>query len=202
VLLSGSFSTNAQINLQIGQTVRAGSISVRSASGRVANVATQAAITTQAGAAVFSINMANSSTASGLTVSNTAAGAGAVYAIRAQGQSDVTITGNTLIVSGANQGGIGVDVRTSTGAVVSSNTIQSSATTAGALGIQANGATGLSVSNNSISAAGVVSYAFSADGATALNAAASTGNILVSGTCNGGPFASGSVSFTNGTVCQ
>ncbi|MBR9970607.1 inverse autotransporter beta domain-containing protein [Magnetospirillum sulfuroxidans] len=202
VLLSGSFSTNAQINLQIGQTVKSGSISVRSASGRVANVATQAAITTQAGAAIFSITMADGSTVSGLTVSNTAAGAGAVYAIRAQSQSDVTITGNTLIVSGANQGAIAVDIVTTTGAVVNNNTIQSSATTVGAVGIEAAGATGLSVSNNSISAAGVVSYAFNADGATALNAASSTGNILVSGTCHGGPFASGSVSFTNGTVCQ
>lgn len=199
VVLNGTFSTNATIMVQPGQTVLgSGVMTVSTPSGRTASVALSGgAIATQSNATIYSVHMGDNSTLSGMAISNLGTGS-AVYAVNGQGSSGVTIRGNVLTT--ASPGGtVSIDGRNSTNLTVIGNTINSDGMGAGAHGINVGNATGAIIADNVITLTTTsVRYAVIGTNATSFNTAASTGNVTNAGvSClftGGAP--SGSVGFS------
>ena len=201
VILSGTFNTTTVITLQPGQTL-AGSIAVRTPSGRIATTpsATIAGVVT--GPAVIP---ANNSTFTGLTLTNnnTAPGVGSA-GVQTNGTTGVTISNSTISVSADTNNAIGVNIVGTSGITITGNRISASggATTAGNAIVLNGAASVATVAGNTLDASGGAGANAVAAVAGAFNTAASTGNVLGSGACavgGGGP--TGQVGFTNGTTC-
>lgn len=215
VILSGTFTTTATTTLQSGQTVMgAGTLSVRTASGRTATLTTSSAtLNGNVGASNYTMEMASNSTLRGLTLNSSDTGGNSVVAVRAQNVTGVTITNNTITTSSNTQtsqavlvsiGGAG----NSAGATISNNTLTAT-TTAGtsAYAIQVNDGFGGSnvsatISGNTLSASG----ASTTNAHTRLNSAniltGSSGNTVTNGTCSVGTAGTGgTVTYTNAAAC-
>ena len=209
VILSGSFDTGGAITtLQNGQTVMgAGSIGVRTPSGRVATLTTPAAtLTGNVGLANYAIVMANNSTLSGMTINNTNP---TVFqnaqGVVANGVSNARIVNNVINASftgGAAGTAHGIDVISgASNALVSGNTLNVATTGSLSLGVQVNGASA-TVAGNVLSASG----GSSTNATTLLNNAnilpGSSGNTALAGSCSVSAAGVGAtVTFTNAAAC-
>ncbi|MCX7361076.1 MAG: inverse autotransporter beta domain-containing protein [Alphaproteobacteria bacterium] len=225
VVLSGGFVTTASTTLQTGQTLYGGgTLSVRTASGRVVDVALPSASISSTTPAIDGLlTMGNNSTVSGVTFNYTSSSNGTI--IGAAGSAGATITGNRIvmenatggsgisIVNGSNitignnsitmvgtgaGGSLGIFVQGVTGVTVSNNSAAVTST-ATAIGLSSVDTTGLTVSGNSLSAVATSSRAISLRNTDVV--AGSTGNVRVNGTCATAGANTGSVSFTDGTTC-
>ncbi len=202
VLLSGNFNTTTLLSLATGQTLT-GTMTVQSASGRLATINTGATISATNATSAIQVNAGG--TVSGLTVSNAySGGTGGRTILIADGSTNVQIINNRIFAtqSGANAA-VAVIVGQNTTATIAGNTLSvtgsGAATTMTALAMTSANAT-VTVSNNSLSASGGTTNNIVWSSATTTINAGSTGNIRGSGVCNG-TSASGAVSFTNGTSC-
>lgn len=203
VILSGTFNTAGNtISLQANQTLT-GSLSVRSASGRVATLNTGAAV--HATNATDTVIVNSNGTLSGLTITNTfSGGLGGRGVLVAGGAGGVSITNNTISVNQtAANAAVALAFSNGTSGTISGNTLTvtgtGGATTMTALAINVGGGTTATVTGNSMSASGGTTNNMAWVTGATINAG-STGNIRGSGACNGAP-ASGSIAFTNGTTC-
>ncbi len=195
VILSGTFNTNASVNMAAGQTlIGGGSLSVSSPSGRTAVLSLPGATITASASSALA--MANGTTLSGITINNTY-NLGAAYALDAQGINNVTIKDS--VISAASTAGVYViDARTTNNMILSGNTITS--ISAGGVGIQADSASNITIAGNTF---GTASLPFGIHGNqwTSFNAV-STGNVANGTNCGFAPGSPvGSVGFTNGTTC-
>ncbi len=215
VILSGTFTTTAITTLQSGQTVMgAGTLSVRTASGRTATLTTSSAtLNGNVGASSYTVEMASNSTLRGLTINSSNTGGNSVVAVRAQNVTGVTITNNTITASSNTASSQAVLVSiggagNSAGATISNNTL--TATTTGATtayAIQVNdflAASNVSatISGNTLSASG----ASTTNAHTRLSSAniltGSSGNTVSNGTCSVASAGSGgTVTYTNAAAC-
>ncbi|HUW51041.1 MAG TPA: inverse autotransporter beta domain-containing protein [Sulfuricella sp.] len=208
VILSGTFNTTATTTLQAGQTVMGGgSLTVKSASGRTAALSLPSA--TVAGGIGGGVNsstfaLANNSTLTGLTISNSGNAGAGIAAIYVNGISGVTLSNNTITgtESGANTG-IGVALNNASNITISGNNISASAgATAEALVMIDSTAT---ITGNTLSASHGANnyYAFFNTGGGNTTLTSSTGNVHSNGTCQN--FAAGhitgSLSFTDLSTC-
>lgn len=219
VILSGSFSTTTNVVTPAsGQTVMgAGSLTVRSPSGRTATLTTSGATiagTVSAGNAATVEITNNNSTLTGLTVTNTLA-AGTVIAVHVGAVSGTTISNNaitaTRTAAGANPVGAINLPAASNNTTISGNTL--TATASGGAGSETQGIralgspTNVTASGNTFNASGSAlatnDNTIKVDaGAASFVTAASTGNVVVNGNHNCLiANTTGSVSFTNGTTC-
>ncbi len=215
VILSGSFTTNSNstgvVTLQSGQTVMgSGTLGLRTASGRTvtANLSNSASITGNVGNANYTIQMANSSTLTGLTINNTNSnGAANALGIRANNVSDATISNNVITATETSTGPAhGIDIiGTSTNVLVTGNTI--TATTAGggnAIAVQVNDPShpSATISNNTLSASGGTTENAVVDLSHANILSGSTNNVKSRGNCVVSSAGVGTtVGFTDGTTC-
>lgn len=198
VVLTGTFNTTARISMSAGQTIiGGGALSVQTPSGHTATLnLSGATIATAAGSAQSSLLMANNSTISGMTITNTYNAAGA-NGVDAQARTGASII-NSVISVNSTSGVYAIDAR-GTNLVIRGNTITANATTFGASGIYAQGANNITVAGNTFESitTNVSKYAVAGDNTTSINSAASTGNVSISGTCAfslGAP--TGSIGFT------
>lgn len=204
VVLSGTFNTTATTAMQTGQTL-AGSVSVRTASGRTATTPPATISATFSGVAV---DAANNSTLSGLTVRNTGSAGTGTTGVRASGVTGVTIANSAISASelGANSSN-GVLVIGAASATITGSSISAigNNNTGVATAINVFSATStVTVANSTLSGSGSSIAGFNrflsfGAGAT-VNTAASTGNTAAAGVCNN-LGANGFVSFTGGTTC-
>jgi hypothetical protein len=204
VILSGSFNTTAMTTMQAGQTLMgAGTLRVRSASGRVASLATPAA--TIAGVDLTGdplIETANNTTLSGLTINATNSTGGQAFGVRVLA-NNVRIVGNTITanhtagISSANAVFIfGND------AIVDGNIL--TATNAGANDAFALSVSGASatITGNTLSASGSGTN-YHTNLTNAVIRSGSAGNRLGTGntgTCNNAGGGSGFVGYSDGTA--
>ncbi|HEY4135686.1 MAG TPA: inverse autotransporter beta domain-containing protein [Alphaproteobacteria bacterium] len=208
VILSGSFTTTASTQLQTGQTLMgAGSLTVRSASGKTATLNTPTATinSTIPGGVSGTVNMAKDSTLTGMTLHDTDSTNAFGVAAGGSTLTGARILNNTITATATDPGGSarGVIISTSANVLISGNTISTQVVSGPATGITVSGSTA-TVSNNSIEVQGVLS---GLSGAVVLQvgtiSAGSTGNTVVAGqpcgTTGGG---SGSVGFTNAAACD
>ncbi len=209
VILSGSFTTAASLTLQSGQTVMgAGSLAVRTPSGRTATLTTPSAtVTGNLGFTNYTVTMANNSTLSGMVINNTDNSGANALAVRANGVSGARILNNTLNATQTGGGGgtaHGVDVTGGASNItVSGNTItaRGSGGAAIALAVQVNGASA-TVTGNSLSGSGAVTTNATVDLSTANILSGSNGNNAVAGSCDvAAAGTGGTVNFTNAASC-
>ncbi len=198
VILSGTFNTNAQVNMSNDQALMAGTVAVRSPSGRVATLNTSATIAAATNATDYVLNMADGAMVSGLTVTNFKTDGTAAWGITAQGRSDVVIRGNTVSVTSDAGGAVAIDARTTTNANVIGNTINAISAAVVANGIYLQSADNITVAGNSFNSVGVSRNAISGNQWTSFSAA-SIGNVAVSGGCTfgGATPPPANISFTN-----
>ena len=193
VILNGTFNTTATVTMQSGQSLLAGAVPVKSASGHTATLTTSATIATNAAAAT--VLMANNATLDGVTVNNTynfIAG----NAVTAQGFTGATIRNNTLSAGGSS-GSVTVDALSSVNLAISGNTITATSSGVGAaIGIRALGANNLTVSGNTFNMSGTTQYVVAGSNTTVFNTAASTSNATNSGSCYFVGAPTGSVGFS------
>lgn len=203
VILSGTFNTNAAIQMSAGQTIIGrGSLSVRSPSGHTATLTTPGAtISAATDSTLSALIMNNGTTLDGVTVTNTYNLASA-NSVNAQGYTGVTIE-NSTISAGGSLGDYAIDALSSTNMVVSGNTISAKASGgSSSLGIRAEGANNITIAGNTFDMAGALQYVITGNNTTVFNTAASIGNVTNSGTCifiGGAP--TGTVGFTGGMTC-
>jgi hypothetical protein len=211
VILSGTFNTIATTTLQAGQTVvGGGSLTVATPSGHTAALSLPGA--TVAGGIGGGVNwstfaMANNSTLTGLTISNSGNAGTGIAAIYAHNVNSVTLSNNTITgTETGNNTGIGLLLYAATNVTISGNAITGTTgagTTAEALGVIDSTAT---ITGNTLSASGGSAnnyYAFFNTGGGNTTLTSSTGNIHSSGTCRNlaAGHITGSVSFTDGSTC-
>ncbi|HEY4135232.1 MAG TPA: inverse autotransporter beta domain-containing protein [Alphaproteobacteria bacterium] len=232
VILSGNFTTTTTTQLQAGQTlVGGGSLAVRSASGKTATLNVPGAtINGTPGGSSATVQMANDSTLTGLTINDTDGSGTNSIAVRVDAVSNVRIIGNTLssestavaqtlLVSGASNNvtisNNEVSSRTTGGAANNAlNFVGGSGTITGNMFTSIGGSTvsALSLGNSGTTTVTVNDNILSASGGTGFNRAVnyapgvvvnagSTGNINNGGVCGGSAPISGAVEFTNGTTC-
>ncbi|MCE5181193.1 MAG: inverse autotransporter beta domain-containing protein [Betaproteobacteria bacterium] len=207
ILLSGTFNTTASVDLTGNKSLIAGNVTVLTPSGRTAVLSSPATISNSNNALNFIIAAPGNNTISGLTISGTRAG-GSGYGIHINDTAgNVSILNNTITMTQTGNNAIlGIAAaQQNQNLTISGNTVTvvgkagQTATGLGLLGTT--GPASATVSGNTLNVSGGGNnYAVWVDNQTTINAG-STGNVLVSGTCNGGPTASGSVGFTNGTTC-
>lgn len=201
VILSGSFSTTASVTLNAGQSLMGSGVSVRSPSGRTATLTNSATISGAVGGSNPTVDAANNSTISGLTISNTIGDGNGVNAVTVNGVTGVTIANNVITSTNqATNSTNGVVITGGGSATVTGNTI--SAANGGAVAAinLFNGTA--TIANNTLSASGgtAASRFLSLSNGVTINTAASTGNTATAGVCaNGG--ANGFASFSDGTTC-
>lgn len=202
VLLAGTFNFTSPVSLNYGQTLT-GNLTVRSSSGQVATINTGAAIRATNASSLVIVNAGG--ILSGLELSNSfSGGTGGRGVLIADGSTGVRIFDNIISVAQAgSNAAIGITVGQNTQSTVSGNTVtvsgSGSATIMSAL-VANSSNTVLTVSGNTLSAAGGSSnYRVWSAVATVFDPA-STGNVRGAGTCNGGS-ASGVVHFTDGSHC-
>jgi len=183
VILSGSFATTATTALQSGQTLMgAGSLQVRSPSGRVATLTTPSAtINGDTALGTATIEMAANSTLAGMRINDTDTGGVNSIPVRVTGVSGVTIANNTLSATTTNGSaqallvsGVGASNIT-----VSGNTLTAQATVGGnSIGLNfTNGASG-TIANNTITATGAANVRALALGNLNTTTATVSGNTL------------------------
>jgi Inverse autotransporter, beta-domain len=203
VILSGTFNTTALTQVQSGQNLMAGPITVRSASGRTATLTTSATISsTNANA----IQLAGNNTLSGLTINTTfSGGAGGSGVLLNNTAGNISILNNTITVTqtGANAA-VGINASTNTNVTISGNTVtltgSGGATTLTALGISSVTGTGALVTGNTISASGGTTNRAATVSASTITSG-STGNVKSAGVCNNGGGNTGQISFSDGSTC-
>lgn len=204
VVLSGTFNTTNWVRLQSGQTLAAGTVAVRTASGRIANLTTSATINATPGADSMAVEMQSISNATvkGLTIRSTDSGSGSPVGVRANNCTGCTISNNTITASSSTGGPQTVIVINSSNVTVSGNTLTATttgATTAYAIQVASSSAT---VTNNTLSASG----ASTTNAHTRLTSAnilsGSSGNTVNNGTCSINGAGSGTtVTYTNAAAC-
>lgn len=209
VILTGSFSTTATVTLQNGQTLMgAGSVTVRGASGHTATLTTSSATIsggTAGGTANPAVALANNSTLTGMTVSNSlTAGAGA-FGVRGNGVSGATVSNSTI--SASETGGaqaIALQITgASSGVTVSGNTLTGTSTAGNlAVGLSVNGS-GATVKGNTLNGTGGGGGNDRYLDLTSANIqSGSSGNSAGSGACNVAVAGSGTtVTFNNAAAC-
>lgn len=200
VILSGTFNTNAQVNMAAGQTlIGGGSLTVSSPSGRTAVLSLPGAtIAATANSTQVALAMANNATLIGMTVTNDSNVSGSSSAVKAQSTTGVTIRNSTLAATGTS-GAYVLDAQTTTNAVIVGNTITATPSALAALGIRTESANNITIADNTITTTvtpSVSKRAITGNQWTVF-AAGSTGNVAVGGTCifiGGAP--AGSVGFS------
>ena len=209
VVLSGTFNTSGITALQPGQTLMGtGTLSVRTASGRTVNLITPGATITGAVAGNNpAVSLANNSTMTGLTVSNTATGGGTPnpFAVRANGVTGATVANNALSGTG-NGGGGTAQALLITGAssniTVRGNTLTAVGTVGLTVGLNVVNSTGILVTGNTMSA---TSTNAPNSRAIVINngsfAAGSTGNTIAAGICSVAAAGTGSIGLSSGGSC-
>lgn len=184
VVLSGTFNTNAKINMAAGQTlIGGGSLAVTSASGHTATLSLPGAtIAATANSTQIALSMANNATLIGMTVTNNYS-VGSSNAVSVQGLAGVTIRNSALTTTGT-LGGYALDAMTATNAVIVGNTLTANPSGGPAIGIRTESANNISISGNTIATSVTpgVKYAITGNNFTVF-AAGSTGNVAVGGTC-------------------
>lgn len=210
VILSGTFNTSGITTLQTGQTLMgAGTLTVRTPSGRTATLTTPRATITGAVAGNNpAVALANNATLTGLQVSNTATGGGTPnpFAVRANGVTGATVSNNILLGFGNNGGGTAQSLLitgASSNITVSGNTLTSTGTTGISVGLNVVNSTGILVLNNTMSAASNAPATQSR--AIVVNngsfAAGSAGNTILNGICSVALAGTGSIGLTSGGTC-
>ncbi|MDO9437304.1 inverse autotransporter beta domain-containing protein [Hydrogenophaga sp.] len=219
VVLAGTFDTSAETYLQPGQTVMgAGSLAVRTDSGRATSVALPGAEIRMYMPGFFgvmaTVNMADNSTLTGLTIRHLDPGgfAGAnTIGVRADAVGNARILNNTVssATSGA-AGAFGIRVQGgSTGVIVANNVVSAQNVTSNAIALQVVEAQAQAVGNtlSAYGAAPANSYAVSLVGTSAdvYLLPGSTGNRIQAGRCGLNIFPGfsvvGTMSFVDGTTC-
>jgi len=212
VILSGNFDTAGTITtLSAGQTLMgAGSVSVRTPSGRTATLTTPAAtLTGNIGATSYTVVMANSSTLTGLTINSTVnTSATNALGVRVDNVSGARVIGNTINATFTGGGGgtaHGIDVlNASSNILISGNTVTSVTNGSIALGIQVNGAAhpSATISGNTLSASGGTTRNATVTLSNANILSGSSGNTAVAGNCDVSTTGVGAtVGFTNAAPC-
>ncbi len=208
VLLSGTFNTTATTQLQTGQTLMgAGMVSVRTASGRVVTVSSPGATIVGAVAGNSStVQMADNSTLTGMTVSNVSTGGGSPnpMGVYVSGVSGATIHNNTISAT-HNLGGGGSAIAVSIAGNPGNITVTDNTVTAVGMGVALGvyvDTSSATLRGNTLSATGGGPNSF----AVGLNAAniqsGSTGNTIANGVCIALGAGTGTVmSFTNAANC-
>ena len=198
VVLSGTFNTNAQVTMAVGQTlIGGGSLAVRSASGRTATLSLPGAtIAAGANATFRALVMLNDTSLIGMTVTNNYS-AGTSNAVTAQNRSGVTIRNSTLTSTGT-AGTYVLDALTATNMVIVGNTITANPSAGTAIGIRTESANNITIADNTIATTVTPAnkYAITGNNFTVF-AAGSTGNVAVGGTCNFAGAPTGSVGFSS-----
>lgn len=202
VLLSGTFSTTATINVQTGQTVMgAGMLSVTTPSGRTVTLTTPAATITGTINATGALSMGNASTASGLVISNTGTGGGGL-GVLVNNTTGVTIANNTISAAetgGNNAAAIAVVTGSAT---ITGNTLSAASTLSNTAALFTNNAT-VTVIGNTFSALqnGVPApRALNLQNSSTINPG-SIGNVLVTGGCFFSLSVTGSIGLAGGATC-
>lgn len=205
VILSGTFNTNAPVNMAANQTlIGGGSLTVSSPSGRTAVLSLPGAtIAAATNSTQNALGMANNATLIGMTVTNDSTVGGTSNAVNAQGTTGVIIRNSTLTTTGA-LGGYALDAMSTTNAIIAGNTITANPTGAVAMGIRTESANNITIADNTITTTVTPGnkYTITGNNFTVFNTADSTGNVAVGGTCifiGGAP--TGSVGYANGTTC-
>lgn len=208
VVLSGTFNTTAITQLQTGQTLMgAGTLTVRAPSGLTATLNTPGA--TIVGAVAGNnpaIAMANNSTLTGLSVSNTATGGGVPnpFAVRANGVTGATISNNTLTGFENLVGGTAQALLISGGSsnIAVLNNRLSATGTGIAVGLNVVNSTDIWVVGNTMSASG---NSGGNSRAIVINngsfRAASNDNTIQNGICSVALAGTGSIGLTSGGSC-
>jgi hypothetical protein len=221
VVLNGTFNTTAATTLNAGQTLTAGTVTVKTPSGFAANVTTSATISAS-GVGGGAVVMANNSTVSKLTITSSAGGSVGNAGVEATNVTGVTVTGNTIsatITSGGSNNTLGVEVLgTAAGSYAATITNNSITTTNNGSGAATalllntrNPSTSTitaTVSGNTLNASGTsasnaVALITGAGTSVTVNTTSSTGNVKQTGVCtvtNSGTM-SGSIGFTDGSTC-
>ncbi len=201
VILSGTFNTTAQTQMQGGQTLMAGNIMVRSASGRTANLVTSATISgTNVGAAAV-LQPTDNTTVQGLTIRVNNSGTAAIGIQANNTAGNIRYLNNTVIVSSGASTANAIVVGANTNVTVSGNTATATTVagqTAQALIVNSNSTA--TVTGNTLSASGGTTNRAVLVGNATINAG-STGNVNTSGICTNTGSTTGSIVFTNGTTC-
>ncbi|MPY71210.1 MAG: hypothetical protein GEU92_14110 [Alphaproteobacteria bacterium] len=207
VVLSGTFTTTAATVLQSGQTLMgAGSVAVRSPSGRTATLTTPAATINAAVPIVgtnATVTLASNTTLTGLNLTNSVGGGNAAIGVAGDNVTGITITNNAISSTTTGNGVIGMRLTGTVTGVVSDNTITATTVpgqTATAFATSGVGAKTLTVSGNTITATGGTTNN-AVNVSNAIFNAGSTGNVLGGGACVDSGGNTGSISFTNGATC-
>lgn len=202
IVLSGSFSTTASIDLAGNKSLMAGSITVRSPSGRTATLNAPATITgNTAGMNVNSIILApGNNTISGLTLIGSGSNARGVHVNDTAG--NVTISNNTISLTQTGAGSlVGVNLNINSNiSVIGNNITLRGLAGQNTQGLRGGNTTNLTVAGNTFDVSGgaanrMIRYL---GGETVTSG--STGNVRINGVCDSFP-ASGSAGFTDGTTC-
>ncbi len=211
VILSGTFEAGTvQVNMTAGQTlVGAGSLTVRSPSGRVATLNTNTTATINGSAAATVLQMNSNATVIGLTVNATASGASnALAGIMAGAAGGIKILNSTFTATVSGTGGAialrsgGANANT----LISGNTLTATGgSTSGVvttLGLD-NVGSDYTVTGNTMSGSKGNGTANLVNFTAAVTINAGSIDNVRSGTaiCSGVAPASGSIAFTNGTTC-
>ncbi|CAG0977331.1 hypothetical protein MTYP_01561 [Methylophilaceae bacterium] len=189
VVLSGNFTTAGTVNVNVGQTLMgAGSVTVRSPSGRTVTLTTPGATIESNIAAngVSAISMADNSTLSGMTiVRDTPPANGDPHAVEAIGVNGATIVNNTLTATSTNSNAFGVYIQDSSNITISGNTISGVRPSAVGIGLYINNSS-VKVADNTLGGTGSTSYAVylvANGGDTVTIQPGSTGNTFSNGVC-------------------
>ncbi|HVY05075.1 MAG TPA: hypothetical protein VHB46_03765 [Burkholderiales bacterium] len=205
ILLSGSFSTTRTIALQAGQAlIGAGTLAVKTASGRVMTVATPVASIEGTVPNDATVSMADNSRLTGLVVTNTSLGTSLsnAYGVWAVGVHGAVISNNEIRATGTNVAHA-VAIAESARVIVLNNRLSG----AGYLpsGLEVENSSDLRIAGNTLSASGsqwsnhairiansYVEGGFTAD---------STGNTIATGSCQSSGGTSGSIRLAGGGRC-
>ncbi|MCX7365713.1 MAG: inverse autotransporter beta domain-containing protein [Alphaproteobacteria bacterium] len=205
VVLQGTFGTGTTtVVMQGGQTLMGGgSVSLRTASGRLVTATLPGATISGTGTGPAGVvQVTDNTTLSGMTIIGASSSGAGVFGVRMNDTSTgATITNNTITVmqTGAN-GAVGLLLGSNNTATVSGNTVTVTGPTGQTMtALGANNGGTYTISGNTLSASGgTTNRAISLAGDTLMN---STGNVKAAGICNNGGGNTGSVGFTDGTTC-
>ena len=205
VILSGTFNTVGTTTLQAGQTL-AGSILVRTASGRTAMTPTATIAATPSGSThLNAVIAANNSTINGLTITSTASAGFGANGMLVTGVTGVTIMNNTITATetGVNDPNAVVVSGGGSATLIGNRLTAIGSATRLPAALNVINAT-VFASGNTLSATGSTAaannWAAAFNGATILSG--STGNVSAAGFCHpAGGASTGSLSFADGTTC-
>lgn len=213
VILSGTFNTTAVTTLQAGQTLMgAGTLTVCAPSGRTATLTTPAATiagNTNGGYANATVRLADNSTVSGLTISNTTGLGNGSFGVYADAVTNATVADSTISASETGaQKSYGVYIAGNSTVSVRNNSVSVTSGTAPVWAIYLRSSVGPStytVAGNTLSATGGGgSYhtGVAAAGGSITILGGSDNNTIASGICgNEGGTITGAIGYTNGTNC-